>query len=900
MTSSRSSHRSALVRAHGRNHRSPSRGGSRSNLIQRETSDMELATAHVLTGFYALSHRIALTPGELKLLDESGTALSPDLWHETRKTLELADRGGAGTELKIGFVPVIYAWLGLQDEAEFGDRFGGVGVDEALARDRGSLSAAAASLEGDPSAPLALPVSHAWSARAMRLMEALPETGDLVLLSLERALNGYPCDPEWVRPLFEAIVQVADLIGDEQRSAAGRKMLQRIDRKAAPTERTPFPLGVVTQILTALYSITHEGLLLPAECALEPGIDPSAETWVRIVDAARDGRADDIPAPAQLLRAWGAPEDIEDDAVRDCLHRCASRLPEVVLEIRRLWGGVESMDVSEDVARTVVAMAVIRHQQLQHGFEPLPGTRNSIWFEVHQGVRRTETLERAEIIRRMWTVLLRGEIDPLAVAAVHLDRAGESQALGAHDETRAHLVEVMHWTAQYEGEQHRRDHGAVCIAQYLFLSGNPEEAMRRLRDLEGEQAANILRSLDARGEERDIIREAEEVHGRQGDVHSLRALALAHRAAGHSVRADIVAREYCEAHPDDSLAWGFYSSLLHELGRFRDAVQTARRALANGPDDTSGRALLGRCLSRIGPDGREEATELAVSVLQADDVLAAIAREVLADLVDVAHYGGADSGHTRRADEPIWQYRTETDPPPEWLGAAVFRRCFGVWSEDAPEWLARLADAGADAPAELARFVVERVEGLLWWRSLIERQVEAFAEESRDESSSEWMDEAERKRARREARTEAVGAALRAAISLGYAEPVLDEEFDGSGLESARGWEPHLRTISSCFGDALSIRLCASAQAQAVWSGSEEVGESELLIVATTFDNERVDWIRWAGEHEAFTNLDAISGLTLATRVRLERVLEASEIEDDEEIRGSGWVTRWNEIGQPQ
>ena len=642
MTSSRSSHRSALVRAHGRNHRSPSRGGSRSNLIQRETSDMELATAHVLTGFYALSHRIALTPGELRLLDESGTALSPDLWHETRKTLELADRGGAGTELKIGFVPVIYAWLGLQDEAEFGDRFGGVGVDEALAKDRGHLAVAAASLEGDRSTPLALPLSHAWSARASRLMDDLPETGALVLLTLERALNGCPWDPEWSRPLFEAIVQVADLIGDEQRLSSARKMLATIDREAAPDDSKPVPLGVVTQVLTALYCLTHEGLLLIDERALDSGIDPSLDNWARIVDAARDGRVGvgDIPVPVQLLRAWGAPEDLEQEAVRDCLRRCASRLPEVVLEIRRLWGGVESMDVSEDVARTVVAMAVIRHQQLQHGFEPLLGARNSIWFEVHQGVRRTETLERAQIIRRMWTVLLRGEIDPLAVAAVHLDRAGESQALGAHDETRAHLVEVMHWTAQYEGEQHRRDHGTVCIAQYLFLSGNPEEAMRRLRDLEGEQAKSLLRGLEARGDAREAVRKAESEYAMQGDIHSLRALSLCSLRAGHSFRADIVSRDHCESHPDDGLAWGFHASLLFELDRFRDAVVAARRALAIGPDDTSGRSVLARCLSRTGSDGREEATELAVSVLLADDVLTAVPREVMADLVDVAHYGG--------------------------------------------------------------------------------------------------------------------------------------------------------------------------------------------------------------------------------------------------------------------
>ena len=151
---------------------------------------MELATAHLLTAIYALSHRVALIPDEVALLKERGTALTPELWHETKATLKLADRGGEGTELELGFVPLVHEWLGLQNEAAFIERYG-VGVDEALARDRGCLSAAAAALEGDRSAPLALPVSHAWSARAMRLMEALPETGDLVLLSLERA-------PQWV------------------------------------------------------------------------------------------------------------------------------------------------------------------------------------------------------------------------------------------------------------------------------------------------------------------------------------------------------------------------------------------------------------------------------------------------------------------------------------------------------------------------------------------------------------------------------------------------------------------------------------------------------------------------------------------------------------------------------
>ena len=132
------------------------------------------------------------------------------------------------------------------------------------------------------------------------------------------------------------------------------------------------------QILTALYCVTHDGFLLEAERALDPGIDPSQDTWTTIVTAAREGRIEDIPAPVQLLRAWGAPDDLEEEAVRDCLRRCASLLPEVVAEVERLWGGTDGEDASQDVARTAVAMAVIRYQQLHAGFNRSRANGNGI------------------------------------------------------------------------------------------------------------------------------------------------------------------------------------------------------------------------------------------------------------------------------------------------------------------------------------------------------------------------------------------------------------------------------------------------------------------------------------------------------------------------------------------
>ena len=177
-------------------------------------------------------------------------------------TLRLADRGGAGIELDLGFVPLVHVWLGLADTRAFADRYA-VDIDEALARDRGSLAALAASIEsgsGEPHEHFQLALSHAWSARAGRLMDALPGTGEAVLLTLERALDGCPWDPTWIRSLGEAIVQVADKIGDKERVEAARKLLETIDRKEASEEHEPFLLTAATQILTALRCLILRGL----------------------------------------------------------------------------------------------------------------------------------------------------------------------------------------------------------------------------------------------------------------------------------------------------------------------------------------------------------------------------------------------------------------------------------------------------------------------------------------------------------------------------------------------------------------------------------------------------------------------------------------------------------------
>ena len=425
-------------------------------------------------------------------------------------------------------------------------------------------------------------------------------------------------------------------------------------------------------------------------------------TWRSAVSAVLEERIEDIPAPLGLVRAWGAPEEINEAAVRYCLEGSVDVLPLVVREIERLWGGGPATNVPEEVARQVVRVAVIRRLQVERGFRPIPGERRNIFYEVHQGVRRQETLERVALIHRMHEVLLRAEIDPMAVATVHIDRAAETESRGEHGETEVYLAQAYDWTRRIEDDPSRRDYGAVCVAQSLWYRGEYEDARRRLRGLEGEKAIVALREIEAKDEEREALRRAEEEHALRGDVESWCAVAVAYLGARHTVRAELVAREVCERHPESGLAWGTRATLLFELGRFRDAVEPARTSLALGADEPGGRALLARILARIGPEGREESAELAAAEIEGAESPRLLSSELLADLAVIMHYAGTDIRHARRADDLVWERRSVEEPPPEWLGAAAARRCHGVWAEDAPEWLARLAIASNAAPAALA------------------------------------------------------------------------------------------------------------------------------------------------------------------------------------------------------
>ena len=398
-----------------------------------------------------------------------------------------------------------------------------------------------------------------------------------------------------------------------------------------------------------------------------------------------------------------------------------------------------------------------------------------------------------------------------------------------------------------------------------------------------------LREIEAKDEEREALRRAEEEHALRGDVESWCAVAVAYLGARHTVRAELVAREICERHPEIGIAWCTQSRpsiRARAVPRRRRACPKVPRARRRRDRRTRASRADPRTDRSRGPGGERGARgggDRGFGMPRGRALERGARRPCRHRALRGDRHPTCAAGRRPPLGAPL-----RGGTPPEWLGAAAARRGHGVWAEDAPEWLARLAGA---APQELARFVVERIEAVLYWHAITEPSPQGGTDPAGDEGFAGGMDEAAKELAHRTACEEAVNAALRAAFELGYAEPDLDDGHERSGttIVSARAWEPHAAEIASCFGDELAIQLRASELAQPVLFGSEEAGAKEYLVVRETLAGERLAWIQWGGTNKVFPNLDAISELSPATRVRLETVLDLAQTEDDEAFRrGSG------------
>ena len=573
----------------------------------------ETAGAGLLTALYALCHRVGISAGESVEIGRLGACLTPEVWRDTRRLLGEAHQEAAGRRRVVGFEALLLRWLGHRDEGAVAGAYG-VGVAEALARGRGELGAIAHIVDGGggSGAPgLRSAVAGAWASRGARLMDGLPGTGPGAVAALERALAAYEWPPRRRRLLLAAMVAASGACGDEARAGAARRSLEEEDRGVVASDPTSmYRIGAT--VLTVLWCIAHDDGLLGAERGLDPGIGRSPEVWARARSALDAGRPGEVPVPVRTFAAWSGAGGLDEGELRVCLEEAVRVHPDLPRIVELLW---RRTDPHEDVSRKAAWYAVDavfrRRLCLERGYTALPGERESVYFEVYQGARRPEALERLELARRLHLVLARcGDVEPMAVVSVLLDLAVEREALGEHEASRRHLAAAVEHVPGVE-DPVWREYPEVGVATWHWRSGEVGEALRRLERLEGPKAVEARRLIEAKAPERERLREAERVRVRRGDVESACAVVAAHLRAGHDVAAERHARELCDESPDSPHAWASLAGVLHDLGRYRDAVEPARAARSAGYEEPGASAPLARIVRRLGAEGREEGRRLA-------------------------------------------------------------------------------------------------------------------------------------------------------------------------------------------------------------------------------------------------------------------------------------------------
>ena len=863
---------------------SPGDSTSKAGTADGEAGRMGQSTAALLSAFHALAHRAGLTPAETEQVERSGDSLSPALWLETKALLVAADTAPAGTTLELGYMALLLQWLGLANERAFTELHG-VGIAEALGRGRGRLGELAHAVEG--AEPMADDVRavllQAWCERAWRLATGLPEAGPASIAALERALELCPPEGALRRGLLESLVVVCTHTGELKLADDAHRRIEALDRRVEERRMSEGLRDIAAHVLSILWCLSHEDALLGSERGLDLEVAPSRETWAEVYAAAASGRVEDIPVPHRTFAAWSARADLDEGVLRLALGKSAEVLPEMARAVDLVWRREEpDTEVPREVARHVERAATLRWVEVERGFSPLPGERPDLWYEVLNGARRPETVERLELVARTEQALGRvPDVDPISDALVHLSHAARHRARGEHDKVREHLDRAVDCARRSDSDPELQRHVEVRAADFLWQCGELGEARRRLEAVGGAEAAEALADIKARESCREALQGAERAWRDRGDGESRAALVLAHAAAGHSANAERLGAEWVERDPDDPLAWATFARLLHGVGRHRDAVEPARVALRRGHDELASRVLLGRALSRIGPEGREEATALALAVIDAHPGEGPLAGAELADAAFIAHGGGADVGRCRLADDRVDALCKAAERTEEWLGAAVARRCHGVWADDAPAWLARLAGAADEAPVELARWVVERVEALQHFRLVAGGFLFGLVQGlDAERSLFAWASLLLRFGHDLELGPEGV-------------DPDALPEADPPG--AARRWAPHLPALVGAFGEGLVRRLRASERGQRAVFGPDGASECAIALALAVFEAEHAAWIRWAGASEALKDVAAGCGDGTRTRARLKPILDLAACGDEEAIRSAAWPNRWHE-----
>ena len=885
---------------------------------------MHPLTIGALTALYALCHRRALTPSEQEALASEAPSLGPELWAQSLRFLQSADAAGSESDIDLGFSEPIHAWLGYKNPSHCLAQCGS-SIAQALRSDCGRLAVAAHAVQATTPPPpgakgelrLRALVAGVWAARASRLAYA-PDGGAAALEAIQCAFQACSLPSDVVRSLWADVVRIFEDAGRPEFADEARRRMGAVPPSTALTVPSRISMGSILA-LSALWAITHDELLA-TERHLNPEIPRTTDEWERIRKAISEGRVSDIPVPTALARAWCSSAGVE---CPDLASRLLSDLEGLAVGFRAVesfWGSCEFAIPQPllPALRDALTIARVRRASLAGDYTPPESEHQTIFYEIHQGARRPEAVDRFEQLKKLNAVFERhAHLDPVVQACVILDRAAECEAQGDQEQTLVHLQEA-HALLRENEDPDLAQHGPLTLAQHAWASGQPELALETLSSLytdptSTESALRLRLRLEHQDPQCRQLRHAERVHRRRPSLETHCALAHAQLAAGQTIVGERTADVLCREYPSRAVAWETKAWILHTLSRHRDAEVAARGAQSMSDDPPRTKALLARILSRLGSEAREEAVACAEAAIAAFVVRTNPLRPSaeLSQLADIVHRCGGSIESARAADDAVLRQQARDEPPWEWLGAATARRCHGVWSTDAVAWLTRLAWRGD--PEDIARFVTDRVEYLQHARSIAATAI--FGRPSFEEEAAIYgaANEVLRDIHGLSLRLEGARLPLRVASSLRVSREDLPAALSLSDDECAsledraqgraelpyfgaplRGWRLYRRHLEGHFGLPVLIQLRASQMVQRSLPGLDATRPHPLapFQILEAFEREKRAWVRWVAASPVFAEV-VDSGLEAGTERRLRRLFGFADL-DDLALARAPWRTLWH------
>lgn len=593
---------------------------------------------HLLVALHAVSTRLALSEAERRRVDspDEGVLEPGALWGHSCALFAEADEAGPGSVFDLGGAPLLLEWLGLSAD-EYHAEFG-CSPSEALGMLVGNLRPLAhvvETLEPDSLPDVRHALARVWCRRVRVLADQRPRSLAATLAAVERALGCPPENDAIARSLLHCKAELAHLLGDEGTEQVARLAIDEVERRNPGHDFDGVIHETTARLVSLWWMAAHGRGLLASERELLTVAQGGKPLWSALCDALRKRRWDKVPVPIPNV-AFHRDEDCrttDRGVFVECLKASAASgvLDDILRVVELLLGQYVVPDPVTPGVAPVVSALVERRARLEDDWVAESGAPAQIWFELHQGARRPDTVARVELIRGTLHPLLArvGAVAPFAPVSLYIDRAAEADARGDFADERAALEVAVEFSRALP-DRDQREHATVRLAALAWREGRLTEVDRLMGPLAGRQAAELRGRVHAAHSKRVALVEALERFERRPDLAHGARYAWAHQDAGHTVRALEVARALGVEFPGGGAPEAVLGGLLFEQGRCRSAAEALRSAVQSGFDPGLGEALLAQALGRIGEDGAAELDRLVRRSWGRNGIETASGRDVLA------------------------------------------------------------------------------------------------------------------------------------------------------------------------------------------------------------------------------------------------------------------------------